>query len=200
MNIPVEMFKHISTQKTFVQVLWVFLFSIEEDWTDSEVLEANKERIISHYRELNKTFNPDWQQIVEAHDIGTKWYTTYQQSENKKARADAIHVLMKLNELADMNFAITGSKADGNIRLVCARFTEGYTKSELFELIAFKVKEWKGTKMERYIRPATLFQKSKINGYINELTISKDATRAEKSTSRYSSIASSVEAAKRLNG
>jgi len=202
MNIPSEMFKHISSQKTFVQVLWVLLFSIEDEWTSPDVLDNHRDRIIAHYQQLNKSFQPDWSQLVSDHKIGIDWYTAYQQNENKKIKADAIHVLMKLNELAGTCFAIKGSKADSNIRLVCARLNEGYTKHDLFALIQFKVSEWRGTKMEKYIRPATLFQKSKINGYINEIIKSKEnnAGRTKESTSRYNQLASSVEAAKRLNG
>ena len=31
-----------------------------------------------------------------------------------------------------------------------------------------KVSEWKGTKMEKYLRPGTLFQALKFDGYLNQ--------------------------------
>jgi len=197
MNIPSEMFKHISSQKTFVQVLWVLLFALEDDWTDADVMENNKDTIIAHYKQLNAQFTPNWKQLLEAYESGIAWYDMWVQSQNKKVRADAIHVLMKLNELAETNYAMTGRKAESNIRLVSARFSEGYTKQELFMMIEHKVKEWKGTKMERYLRPATLFQKSKIDGYINELQLNKNDSTANKS--RIASISDIATAAKRYN-
>jgi hypothetical protein len=160
-------------------------------------MQENKDSILAHYKELSANFKPEWTMLTEAYDRGIEWYNTIQQSNNKKLRAEAIHVLMRLNETADTNFAMTGSKAESNIRLVTARFSEGYTKQELFSLISHKVKEWKGTKMERYIRPATLFQKSKIDGYINEISINKNDTA---NRSRIANLSELAEAAKRYNG
>jgi uncharacterized phage protein (TIGR02220 family) len=197
MNIPTEMFKYLSSQRTFIQVLWVFILSLDEAWTDEGFIEKNKDKILAHYKTLNSTFSPDWQQILQAYQDGVAWYNLYLQHENKKTRADAIHVLMKLNELAETQYAMTGKKAESNIRLVTARFSEGYTKSEIFSMIEHKVKEWKGTKMEKYLRPATLFQKSKIDGYINELSIKTNGQQVNKS--RFDTISELATAAKRYN-
>ena len=58
-------------------------------------------------------------------------------------------------------------------RLITARFNENkkYTVADFKEVIDKKVKEWKGTEMEKYIRPETLFG-TKFESYLNQ----KEAT------------------------
>lgn len=58
-------------------------------------------------------------------------------------------------------------------RLITARFNENkkYTVADFKEVIDKKVKEWKGTEMEKYLRPETLFG-TKFESYLNQ----KEAT------------------------
>lgn len=43
-----------------------------------------------------------------------------------------------------------------------------YTVNCLKLVIDYKTREWKGTSMEKYLRPQTLFGKSKFEGYLND--------------------------------
>ena len=54
-------------------------------------------------------------------------------------------------------------------RLITARFNENrkYTVADFKEVIDKKVKEWKGTEMEKYLRPETLFG-TKFESYLNQ--------------------------------
>ena len=54
-------------------------------------------------------------------------------------------------------------------RLITARFNENrkYTVADFKEVIDKKVKEWKGTEMEKYLRPETLFG-TKFERYLNQ--------------------------------
>ena len=58
-------------------------------------------------------------------------------------------------------------------RLITARFNENkkYTVADFKVVIDKKVKEWKGTEMEKYLRPETLFG-TKFESYLNQ----KEAT------------------------
>lgn len=58
-------------------------------------------------------------------------------------------------------------------RLITARFNENrkYTVADFKEVIDKKIKEWKGTEMEKYLRPETLFG-TKFESYLNQ----KEAT------------------------
>lgn len=58
------------------------------------------------------------------------------------------------------------TKSGSNRRFITARFAEGYSVDDLKSVIDLKVKEWKGTTMEEYLRPETLFNSTKFAGYI----------------------------------
>lgn len=51
-------------------------------------------------------------------------------------------------------------------RLINARFKEGYTVDDFKTVIDKKAKEWKGTEMEQFLRPETLFG-TKFESYLN---------------------------------
>ena len=53
-----------------------------------------------------------------------------------------------------------------NRRFITGRLAEGYSVNDLKAVIDLKVKEWLGTGMEEYLRPETLFNATKFQGYI----------------------------------
>lgn len=67
-----------------------------------------------------------------------------------------------------------------NVRkLINARLSEGYTVDDFKTVIDHKVASWKGTEMEQYLRPSTLFAPSHFDDYLNETpTPSKQVKRA----------------------
>jgi uncharacterized phage protein (TIGR02220 family) len=55
---------------------------------------------------------------------------------------------------------------DANLKLISARLSEpGVTLAAVQKMIERQVRKWKGTQMEDYLRPATLFGKSKFDSY-----------------------------------
>lgn len=81
-----------------------------------------------------------------------------------------IEIIKYLNEKANKEFRHS-SKA--NARLIDARLNEGYSVDDFKKVIDTKVAEWKGTDMEQYLRPETLFSASKFESYLNQRTIKK---------------------------
>ncbi|MDR0925936.1 MAG: conserved phage C-terminal domain-containing protein [Hungatella sp.] len=70
-----------------------------------------------------------------------------------------------------------------------ARFAEGYTLKDFKSVIDSKAAEWKGGKMEQYLRPETLFG-TKFEGYLNqqhgeEEKENGDSIKAGESTADY---------------
>ena len=63
-------------------------------------------------------------------------------------------------------------------RLLTARFNENkkYTVADFKEVIDKKVKEWKGTEMEKYLRPETLFG-TKFESYLNQKDVVAKQTK-----------------------
>lgn len=58
-------------------------------------------------------------------------------------------------------------KGQANRRLIKARFNEGYTEDDFYQVIDIKTDEWLNTDMEKYLRPNTLFG-NKFDGYLNQ--------------------------------
>ena len=74
-------------------------------------------------------------------------------------------VLYYLNEKAGTKF----KPVDSNLKFIISRLKH-YSEDDLKAVIDKKVKEWKGTKMQAYLRPETLFNATKFESYKNGLT------------------------------
>ena len=72
-------------------------------------------------------------------------------------------VLARLNEKAGTNYRASSKATQGHIN---ARLAEGYTVEDFYKVIDKKCAEWRGTDMEKYLRPETLFG-SKFENYLN---------------------------------
>ena len=78
-------------------------------------------------------------------------------------------IIAYLNEKTSSRFKATESYKG----FINARLDEGFTKEDFFTVIDKKVKDWKGTDYEKYLRPSTLFNASKFQGYLNEKFVEK---------------------------
>ena len=58
-------------------------------------------------------------------------------------------------------------KNKATIKHINARLSEGFTFNDFVTVIDKKSKEWRGTRMEAYLRPETLFG-NKFEGYLNQ--------------------------------
>lgn len=77
---------------------------------------------------------------------------------------DYIYIINCLNQTIGSHYRYQ-SKATQ--RLIKARLNEGYTLKDFETVIGKKAAKWKGTEMEQYLRPETLFG-TKFEGYLNE--------------------------------
>lgn len=73
-------------------------------------------------------------------------------------------VIDYLNERTGKQYKSTTKK---NQTVIRARIDEGFTLEDFKKVIDNKVAEWKGTDMEKYLRPETLFG-TKFEGYLNQ--------------------------------
>lgn len=109
----------------------------------------------------------------------------------KEHKGIAIEVIEYLNTRAETTFS---NKLGSNIELINARLNEGYSISDLKLVIDKKVKDWKGTEFAKFLRPNTLFSKSKIENYLNSNNNDKQPA------SKFSKFADSVAKAKNIIG
>jgi uncharacterized phage protein (TIGR02220 family) len=89
-----------------------------------------------------------------------------EEKEPKSRAAQAEMILNFLNEKAGKNFRAVRA----NLEFIEARLQEGYGATDCKQVIAMKVREWKGTEMDMYLRPATLFNRTKFSQYFGCLT------------------------------
>lgn len=72
---------------------------------------------------------------------------------------DIMLVLDHLNTVCGRNFS-TSKEAEARLKQ--------YTVDDLKTVIEYKAKQWMGTDMQMYLRPSTLFNKTKFEGYWND--------------------------------
>jgi len=95
-----------------------------------------------------------------------------QRTENREQQEEQLpydDIIDYLNEKCSSRYRAT----DSTKKLIRARLEEGFTKDDCFTVIDNKVKDWKGTEWEKYLRPSTLFNASKFQGYLNEKPVEK---------------------------
>ena len=69
-----------------------------------------------------------------------------------------------LNSVCGTNYRATSAQTQKNIN---GRLGEGFTVDDFKLVIDSKAREWKGTDMEQYLRPDTLFRPTKFESYVN---------------------------------
>lgn len=74
-----------------------------------------------------------------------------------------LEIVNYLNEKAGTKYR---AKTEDTRKHIRARLSEGFTVEDFKTVIDKKVKEWKGTRMEEYLRPMTLFS-TKFESYLN---------------------------------
>jgi uncharacterized phage protein (TIGR02220 family) len=109
----------------------------------------------------------------------------------KEVRLLAEKVLKYLNEKTGSEFSV---KSGGNIELVSDRISEGYSFSDFTTVIDRKIKDWKGSDYEKFLRPITLFDKRKFENYLNTNHAAPNASN------NFTKFASSIQRAQELIG
>lgn len=75
-------------------------------------------------------------------------------------------IIGHLNKVSGKRYS---SKGDANQKAINGRLKQGYTIQDILNVIDVKSQQWsRNKKMNKYLRPSTLFRKSKFEGYLNE--------------------------------
>jgi uncharacterized phage protein (TIGR02220 family) len=186
----------ILVSKGFVTVLNEDLVSYINDWQENNKIRADR-KIDSIYKPLLLKLLPEITTIAakERADTGKKtgWTSNGQPMDNQwtaqvrlgkdrlgkdrlgkdrkdisaeetPARYPWTDVVDYLNEKTGGHYRHT----DSNRRLIEPRLKEGFTLADCKQVIDNKVADWGSGEMATYLRPKTLFQASKFEGYLNE--------------------------------
>lgn len=85
---------------------------------------------------------------------------------NRETRKHALAVLSFLNEKTGRNY----QPVPANVDMIVARLKDGATVGDCRAVVAKKCREWGADeKMNEYLRPATLFNRTKFAQYVGEI-------------------------------
>lgn len=193
--IPETFFKSIAEKGKLYSRLWFYWLSeFVDELFEPEFLEKmqKKHPSVSEIKEVYEFGVQLLQQdfkIIEKRGTKSKTSTIA----NKATIKTAQQILDYLNSQAETTYS---TKTGSNLDLVISRLNEGYTISDFKYVIDFKVKDWKGSDFQKYLRPITLFKKDKFENYLNS-TINDTKTTT---TNRFSKLADSVAKAQTILG
>ena len=96
----------------------------------------------------------------------TRTTTIEEKKEIKEGKNNKIvqNVVTHLNVAAGTRYRY---QTESTKRVITARLSDGYTEKDLLTVIDKKTEEWKGTDMEKFLRPQTLFG-GKFENYLNQ--------------------------------
>lgn len=119
-----------------------------------QILSGNSETVVKpvNNKVNNKVYNK----------VNNKVYTT--KNIKKERSKEYIDIVQFLNSVTGQHYRPSSAKTK---RLIDARMNEGYKVDDFKTVITKKANEWKGTKMEAYLRPETLFG-TKFEAYLNQ--------------------------------
>jgi uncharacterized phage protein (TIGR02220 family) len=161
-----EFFKAIAEKGKMFSRIWFFwLANNVDEILENDFLEQQKEKLLDKL---------DSKEVEEIYLYGIEFLKDFKIVEKKSKKKLSITSEQKelsekvINYLNEQSGSFFSNKLGGNMELIVSRIKEGYTFSEFKLVIDRKVKDWKGTDWQKYLRPITLFAKTKFENYLNQ--------------------------------
>ena len=162
--IPEIFFKSIAGKEKLYSRLWFYWLSNHID----EIFNGD-------FVETQQRKYPNISEIQAVYDFGIQFLQQDFKIIEKKKKAVSKTPIKKENRLIaeqvieylNQNAQTTFEKKGKNIELISARIEEGFTLGDFKCVIDKKVRDWKGTDWAAYLRPITLFAKTKFENYLN---------------------------------
>jgi uncharacterized phage protein (TIGR02220 family) len=193
--IPEIFFKTIAEKGKLYSRIWFYWLSefvdeiFEPDFIEKQEKNLNKYSVsVSEIREI-------YQIGVQLLQQDFKIIQKKNKKPSKPITKDLVEISEKVLEYLNSKSGSTFSTKGSNMELVAARVSEGFTLADFKLVIDKKVLDWKGTDWEKYLRPITLFSKSKFENYLNA-----NLNEPKRSSSNFTKFADSAERAKQLIG
>jgi len=102
--------------------------------------------------------------------------TSVKQKRNKaEPTQDEIDIINYLNKKLGLKKGFAANNTQ-TVRLLNAILTN-YTKQDVLDVIDLKCRKWIGTEFQMYLRPSTLFNKNKFEGYAMNIDCQGSQTR-----------------------
>jgi uncharacterized phage protein (TIGR02220 family) len=128
------------------------------------------QQVFNKYSIITITNYDEYQTIDQQHTsrrpADDQQTTTPKEIKNRRIKEICVDLIEYLNQKASRNFKPT----EANTKHIKARLDEEYTEDDIRSVIDSKVAEWKhDSTMDKYLRPATLFNAEKFNQYIGQI-------------------------------
>ena len=148
-----------------------------ESWGIVETKEIDGEKIVDFVNTDSFGVNVDdgfWGKSVTRNTDVTKYNKGKEKNKIKapiKAEQNTVYkeIIDYFNEKLGTRYKSTTNK---NKELIKARLNEGFTVGDFKTVIDNKILDWKGSDMEKYLRPVTLFG-TKFDSYLNTKIIKR---------------------------
>lgn len=151
-------FSNIKQQENVNETVKDLIADYEE--SNGEILYCAEKRKSNKKKKLNENENENENEVsypVSSNDTSNDTSKPYKE------------IIDYLNDKAGKKFKATIADTQKRIN---ARLAEGFTIDDFKAVIDQKCAKWKGTDMEEYLRPATLFG-TKFEGYLNDIPTGK---------------------------
>jgi uncharacterized phage protein (TIGR02220 family) len=184
-QIPEVFFKEIAAKEKLYSRIWFYWISNSVDEIyELDFLEKQQKLYPSISREIKEIYEFGIQLLQQDFKILKKKEKVYDKGTIKNAE----RVIDYLNDIAGTSFMYKKN----NLDIICSRISEGFTYNDFVIVIDKKAKDWKGSDWEKYLRPITLFSKTKFENYLNGAD--------SKPNSKVSKFADSISKAKQIIG
>ena len=125
-----------------------------------------KDKVKDKEKEKDKDKEKEKDKDLSKNILSGKPDDAYPKKSDHKAVRDGI--IDYLNAKTGKNFT---HSAVSVLQPVTDRLMDGYSAEDLKRVIDIKTEEWKGTEMDKYLRPGTLFSAAHFEEYLNQRTI-----------------------------
>ena len=194
-QIPEIFFKNIAEKGNLYSRIWFYWLGgyvdeiFEPDFIDKQEKKYSKISEIREIYEFGIQFLRQDFKIIEQKGKRKKIDSPL----DKNIQQLVVQVIDYLNSEAETSF---NPESKANYESVSARIKEGYTLDDFKKVIDIKIKDWKGTDYEKYIRPITIFSKTKFENYLN----SKNYDGKSNNSNQIKQVADAITAAKQILG
>ena len=164
--IPETFFKGLAEKEKLYRQIWIYwLCEFVDEIFEPDFIEK-QQVALPKVREIKDVYNFGIQLLQQEFKIiETKGKKVKQNKPvTKEKKAIAIKVLDYLNSKMGTSYSIQGGN---NLKLISERIDEGYVLSDFYTVIDKKCQDWRGSDWEKFLRPITLFSKSKFENYLN---------------------------------
>lgn len=161
--IPIQFFDALKKCPPIYRLMWV-------EWLSSPDNLFNPK-----FSENLRYDNVPREKITECYAIGMRYFQEgiiFEEADRpKEEKPDYKPVVKEIVDYLNLK-AKTSYKSNSSItiQLVSGRIAEGFRKEDFIKVIDNKVSQWWGTEQQQYLRPITLFSKSKFESYLNQPT------------------------------